>query len=363
MEESVMNRRAHMVLAINPGSTSTKIAVYKDEEPLFTESVAHSAQELAGFTHITDQLDMRRAVVERVLVDHGIDIHSLSAVACRGGRLKPLPSGTYLVNERMVHDAERGVQGEHASNLACIIGYDIAKRAGVEAYIVDPVSVDELDDVARLCGVKEIKRNSLSHALNMKAVARRAAADVGLEYGAARVIVAHIGGGGSVSAHADGRMIEINNCDKEGPFSAERAGAIPSLDLVELCFSGRYTKDEVMRMLVGGGGLMSHLGTKDAREVERRIDEGDRYAEMVYEAMAYGFAKAIGSMAAVLGGRVDVVAITGGMAHSARLTQWIAERVGFIAPVKVYPGEDELRALVEGVLRVLRNQELPAIYE
>lgn len=358
-----MHCRAHTILAINPGSTSTKVAVYCDDQLVFAESLSHSSEELAGFAHIVDQLDMRRAVVEKSLREHGVDVNSLSAVACRGGRLKPLASGTYVVNERMLHDAERGVQGEHASNLACLIGHSIARQAGVEAYIVDPVSVDELDDVARICGVRELQRNSLSHALNMKAVARRAAADIGKAYDEAGIIVAHIGGGGSVSAHSRGRMIEINNCDKEGPFSAERAGAIPSLDLVDLCFSGRYTRDEVMKMLVGGGGLMSHLDTKDGREVERRIDAGDRHAELVYSAMIYGFAKAIGSMAAVLCGEVDVIAITGGMARSARLAEGIIRRTGFVAPVKVYPGEDELEALASGVLRVLRNEELPAIYE
>ncbi|OPZ64880.1 MAG: Butyrate kinase 2 [Firmicutes bacterium ADurb.Bin506] len=358
-----MHCGAYTILAINPGSTSTKLAVYRDDELVFSESVSHSEEDLSGYAHIVDQLDMRRAVVERALAEHGVDIHSLSAVACRGGRLKPLASGTYLVNERMLHDAERGVQGEHASNLACLIGYGIARQAGIEAYIVDPVSVDELDDVARICGVREIQRNSLSHALNMKAVARRAARDIGKSYDEARIIVAHIGGGGSLSAHAGGRMIEINNCDKEGPFSAERAGAIPSLDLVDLCFSGRYTRDEVVRMLVGGGGLMSHLGTKDGREVERRIDAGDRQAELVYSATIYGFSKAIGSMAAVLCGKVDVVAVTGGMARSRRLTDGIAARTSFIAPMRVYPGEDELEALALGVLRVLRNEELPAIYE
>lgn len=358
-----MHDQPHRILVINPGSTSTKVAVYQGDQLLFAESHSHSSDQLSGFDRLIDQLEMRRAVVWEDLRKHDIDISSLSAVACRGGRLKPLASGTYLVNQRMLDDARRGLQGDHASNLACIIGYDIAQEAGVKAYVVDPVSVDELDDVARICGLREIQRNSLSHALNMKAVARRAAADLGRSYDQCRIIVAHVGGGGSVSAHANGRMIDINNCDKEGPFTAERAGAIPSLDLVDLCFSGRYSRDEVVNMLVGGGGLMSHLGTKDAQEIERRIDAGDRHAELVYDAMIYGFSKAVASMAAVLSGDVDVTAITGGMAHSHRVTEGITRRVGFIAPVCVYAGEDELDSLALGVLRVLRNEEMPRIYE
>lgn len=358
-----MHRQAYRILVINPGSTSTKVAVYQDDELLFADSYSHSAEELAGFEHINDQIEMRRAVVERALREHDIDILSLSAVACRGGRLKPMASGTYLVNERMLNDARRGLQGEHASNLACLIGYDISRQAGVEAFVVDPVSVDELDDVARISGLRQIQRNSLSHALNMKAVARRAAADLEGSYERCRMIVAHVGGGGSVSAHADGRMIDLINCDKEGPFTAERAGGIPTLDLVSLCFSGQYSHGEVIRMLVGGGGLMSHLGTKDVREVERRIDAGDSHAKLVHDALIYGFSKGIAEMAAALSGDVDVIAVTGGMAHSDRLIHGLAERVGFIAPIKVYPGEHEMEALALGVLRVLRNEEMPRIYE
>ncbi len=358
-----MHRQAYRILVINPGSTSTKVAVYQDDALLFADSYSHSAEELAGFEHINDQIDMRRVAVEQALCEHDIDISSLSAVACRGGRLKPMASGTYLVNERMLNDARRGLQGEHASNLACLIGYDISRQAGVEAFVVDPVSVDELDDIARISGLRQIQRNSLSHALNMKAVARKAATDLGRSYEQCRVIVAHVGGGGSISAHAGGRMIDVINCDKEGPFTAERAGGIPALDLVSLCFSGQYSHSEVIRMLVGGGGLMSHLGTKDVREVERRIDAGDSHAELVYEALIYGFSKAIAAMAAALSGDVDVIAVTGGMARSDRLVHGIVERAGFVAPIRVYPGEHEMEALALGVLRVLRNEEMPRVYE
>lgn len=351
------------ILVINPGSTSTKVAVYRNEAPLFVESCSHQPEELGRSPRVMDQFDIRRRVVDTALSGRGFDMKTLSAVACRGGRLKPLASGTYLVNDRMINDARRGLQGEHASNLACVIGDGIARPLGIEAYVVDPVSVDELDDVARLSGVRHIPRNSLSHALNMKAIARKAAEDLGKPYPEARLVVAHIGGGGSVSVHVDGRMVDLFNSDKEGAFAAERAGCVPSLDLVDLCFSGRFTKDEVVRQLVGQGGLMSHLGTKDAREVERRIAEGDRHAALVFQAMAYQFAKAIGALAASVGGRLNGIAITGGMAHSESLVSMIRERVDFLAPVRVYPGENELESLAAGVLRVLRNQEAPKVYE
>lgn len=351
------------ILVINPGSTSTKVAVYLDETPVFSESYSHSAQELSRFKRVIDQLEWRRQFVYKALEDHGFELEKLSAVACRGGRLKPLASGTYLVNDRMLNDSRRGLQGEHASNLACIIGDEIARRVGVPAFIVDPVSVDELDDIARITGVREIQRNSLSHALNMKAMARRAAKTLGMSYKDARLIVAHMGGGGSVSAHVDGRMVDLYNCDKEGPFVAERAGGLPTLDLVNLCYSGRYSKEEVLRMLVGGGGLMSHLNTRDIREIEARIDSGDKHAEFVLRAMAYGFAKAIASLSATLEGKVDAIVITGGMAYSSRLVDWIKSRVSFIADVLVFPGENELEALALGALRVLRNEEPAKIYE
>lgn len=357
-----MNDR-HLILVINPGSTSTKVAVYQDESPVFAESFNHDPKELAGCAHIFDQLELRRQVVLEALAAQQIGLSSLSAVACRGGRLRPLASGTYLVNDRMLNDSRRGVQGEHASNLACVIGDEIARSAGVQAYIVDPVSVDEFEDVARLTGVRHIQRVSLSHALNMKAVARRASADIGKPYPQTRLIVVHIGGGGSVSLHLGGKMVDLFNCDKEGPFSAERAGSVPSLELVDLCFSGRFTKDEIVRQLVGGGGLMSHLGTKDARELEKRVAAGDRHAVLVLNAMAYQYAKAVGALAAAAGGQIDVIAVTGGMAHFGRLVDLIGERVGFIAPVRAYPGENELEALAAGVLRVLRNEEAPRVYE
>jgi len=358
-----MERKDELILVINPGSTSTKVGVFEAERMTYSESFEHKASELAAFHHITDQLGLRKAAVEEALLKSGTDRGSLAAVACRGGRFKPMASGTYAVNDRMIEDAKACLQGEHASNLACMIGREIADELGIKAYVTDPVSVDELDDVARVAGIKEIRRNSLSHALNMKAMARRPADELGKKYEDCRMVVAHMGGGGSVSAHAGGLMVDLNNCDKEGPFTAERAGGLPTLDLVALCYSGRYTHGQMIKKLVGGAGLMSHLGTKDAREVERRIESGDKEAELVFRAMAYQVAKAIGGMSAVLSGKVDVIVITGGMARSKRLLDEISSRVSFIAPVRAYPGEDELEALAMGTLRVLRGEEEPKEYE
>lgn len=356
-------KRDFQILVINPGSTSTKVAVFRNSDCLFSCSYSHSSQELAGYSKVLDQYERRKRLVLKALDEWQVKLDSIDAIAARGGRLKPIPSGTYLVNERMMQDARRGVQGDHASNLACLIGKDLAAPLGIPVFVVDPVAVDELDDIARVSGIKEVQRTSLSHALNMKAIARKAAARLGKAYSDARLIVAHMGGGGSVSAHVGGRMIDLYNSDKEGAFTAERAGGIPTLELVDMCFSGRYTRDEIVKKLVGGGGLASYLGTKDAREVERRVESGDDEARLIFEAMAYQFAKSIGALATVLKGRVDAVVLTGGMAHSRMLVDWITERVSFIAPVIVFPGEIEMEALALGVLRVLTGEEMPKVYE
>lgn len=351
------------ILVINPGSTSTKVAVYTNSRQLFAESCNHPPEDLQPFRHVNEQLPLRRKCVQTALAAHGYDLDRLSAIAARGGRLRPIASGTYLVNQRMMDDARNGFQGEHASNLACLIAHELAGPLGIPCYVVDPVSVDELDALARFCGITEIQRTSLSHALNMKAVARRAAAELGKAYADARLIVAHLGGGGSVSAHLGGRMVDLFNSDKEGPFVAERAGALPTLELVDLCFSGRFTREEVIRKLVGGGGLASHLGTKDLREVERRLEAGDGQAAVVFGALCYQVAKAISALGATLEGRVDAVVLTGGMVASRRLVEEISRRVSFLAPVRIYPGEFELDALALGVLRVLTDEEVPKVYE
>ncbi|MBC7194519.1 MAG: butyrate kinase, partial [Caldisericia bacterium] len=288
----------------------------------------------------------------------------ISCIVGRGGLIKPVESGTYIINEKMIEDLKEAKRGEHASNLGAIIAYEIAKELKIPAYIVDPVVVDEMDDVARISGLKGIERKSIFHALNQKAVARRAAKDLGKKYEDVNLIVVHLGGGISVGAHRKGRVVDVNNAlNGDGPFAPERAGGLPTQDLVDLCFSGKYTFDEMKKKLAGEGGLVSHLGTNDAREVEKRIENGDSYARLVYEAMAYQVSRTIGEMAAVLKGEIDAIVITGGIAYSKMLVDWIRERVSFLGKILVYPGEDEMEALALGALRVLRKEEEPKIYE
>ena len=326
---------------------------------MLVRNLRHSEVELAPFRGrpVLEQAEFRREAVERELVAAGEDPCGFHAVAGRGGLLGPLRSGTYRVNQAMLDDLKEARRGEHASNLGAVLARAMAARAGVEAYIVDPVSVEEWPERARLSGLALIERQCLSHALNTKAVAKRYAREVGRSYQQLRLIVAHLGSGISISAHQGGRMIDVADGVNEGPFSAERPGKLPAIELMHLCFSGRYTHREMETLLWRGSGFYSYLGTKDLAEVERRIDSGDARASLVFDAMAYQIAKEIGAMATVLLGRVDALLITGGMAHSARLVAAVQAAVGWIAPVVVYPGEHELQALAEGVLRVLYGEE------
>lgn len=348
------------ILVVNPGSTSTKLSIYEDRTAGVTETISHDAPTIAQFASLMDQLPMRLAIVKDFLVRHNVATDSLSAVACRGGLPQPLPSGTYRVNEAMVDDLQHPAMGAHASNLGACIGFALSRESGVPAFIVDPVVVDELDPLARLSGLKGLDRVSIFHALNQKAVARQAAADLGKTYEEANLIVVHLGGGISVGAHHLGRVIDVNNAlNGDGPFAPERAGSLPAVGLVKLCFSGTYSQSEIMKLLAGKGGLVSHLGTNDARAVEKMIDEGDKHALLVYTAMAYTTAKTIGEMATVLKGDVDAIVMTGSMARSRFLVDEITKRVQFIAPIRIYPGEDEMKALALGVLRVL-DGSMPA---
>lgn len=347
------------VLVINPGSTSTKIAVYLDDRAEMSETLRHSAEEMAPFRGrpVLDQIEWRAGVIEAALSRAGVAGDTFDAVAGRGGLLPPLASGTYLVGDRMLEELRLARRGEHASNLGACLAQAIAARAGVAAYVVDPVSVDEWEPVARVSGCALIDRECLWHALNSKAVAKRYARERGVAYESLRLVVAHVGGGASVSVHRGGLGVDVLNPREEGPFSMDRAGGVPVLKLAGLCFSGQYRLADIERMLFAEGGVYSHLGTKDLVEVERRIVAGDERARLVFEAMAYQIAKAIGAMATVLQGEVDAVLLTGGMAYSSRLVEMIRESVGWIAPVVVFPGEDEMQALAEGVLRVLRGEE------
>lgn len=349
----------HWILAVNPGSTSTKLAVFEDDSLYASETLRHNPQELAPV--IVDQLEYRTALVSQWLASTCVE-GKLSAVVGRGGMLKPIPGGTYLVNQRMQEDLRQGVNGQHASNLGGLIAHTLASRLGLPAFIVDPVSVDEFIPEARISGIPEIQRRSRSHALNIRAVARRAARDLGHQLEDTNLIVAHLGGGISVAPLERGRMLDVNDANEMGPFSPERSGGLPTGDLIQLAYSGKYTQEELLNKILRGSGLLGYLGTNDGVVVGERIKAGDAKAELIGRAMAYQIAKEIGAMAAVLRGEVRAIIITGGLAHYSQLTGWIKEYVRFIAPVLIYPGEDELRALALGCLRVLRGEEEPREY-
>jgi butyrate kinase len=360
----------HRVLVINPGSTSTKVAVYEDEQPSFVETLCHSSQEVSAFSHVLDQYDFRLEAVLDLLQSRKVPLASLSAVVGRGGILRPIPSGTYVVDENMVAElGQRDKERKHASNLGALLAYEIANRVGIPAFIVDPVCVDEFDDLARVSGLPEIERKSLSHALNLKAVARRAAGELGKPCTELSLVVVHLGGGISVTAHRRGCMVDVNQAlDGTGPFAPERAGGLPVGDVVRMCYGVPpyegldLTYEQMFRKLAGEGGLVAHLGTNSAVEVERRIEAGDTHAKLIYEAMAYQIAKEIGAMATVLKGEVEAIVITGGVARSTVLLDWIEERVAWIAPLLIYPGEDEMLALAEGALCVLWGEEAARVY-
>ena len=357
------------VLVINPGSTSTKVAVYDKgtdgvEQPIFVKSLRHSAQEIAQYAHIADQYSFRRDAVLQLLAQENIPVKSLEAAVGRGGILRPIPSGTYRVNETMITEMKTPSEREHASNLGCIIANEIAQQADAPAFIVDPVSVDEFEPIARISGMPEIERRSLSHALNLKATCRRAAQDLGKQYADINLIGVHMGGGITVSAHRKGRMIDVNQAlDGTGPFSPERAGGLPIGDVMRMCYSVppyehiQLTYPEMFKKLVGQGGMVAHLGTNNGTEVIKRIKAGDEHARLILEAMAYQIAKEIGLMATVLKGDVDAIFLTGGLAYNSLFNDWIIERTAWIAPVFVYPGEDEMLALAQGVWRVLDGEE------
>jgi butyrate kinase len=347
-----------MQLIINPGSTSTKIAVFIDDECKISETLRHSNEELAEFAKVIDQFDFRKKLILNSLQKHGMDINELDAVVGRGGLLRPIQGGTYLISKEMLADLKKEARGSHASNLGGLIAHSIASELKIPSFIVDPVCVDEMEPVARISGMPENPRESLFHALNQKAIARKAAADMGKSYQAINLIVVHLGGGISVGAHYKGRVIDVNNAiPGDGPFSPERSGGVPTGKLVEMCFNEKHTKSEITAKLMGKGGLVAYLGTNDAKKVEKLIKDGNKEAELIYRAMAYQVAKEIGACSAVLSGQVDAVVITGGIAYSNLLVGWITERVKFIAPVMIYPGEDEMEALAAGGLRVLAGKE------
>lgn len=346
------------LLIINPGSTSTKIGIYQDEKEVFVETLRHSSEEIGKYETIYSQLQFRKNIILDILRENNFDINSLDAVVGRGGMLKPMESGTYRVNEKMLEDLKNGVQGQHASNLGGILASEIGNELRIPSFIVDPVVVDELESVARVSGIPELPRQSKFHALNQKAVAKRFAKENGKKYEDLNLIVVHMGGGVSVGAHKNGRTIDVNNAlDGEGPFSPERAGTVPVGSLIKMCYSGDYTEKEVYSKVVGRGGYVAYLDTNDARDVIKLEEEGDEEAKLYFDAFIYQVAKSVGEMSTVLCGKVDSIILTGGIAYSNKVVENIKSRVGFIAPITVYPGEDELLALAEGAIRVLTGEE------
>ncbi|NLK93868.1 MAG: butyrate kinase [Clostridiales bacterium] len=354
---------AYKILIINPGSTSTKIGVYEDEKELFEETLRHPNEEIEKYATIFDQRQFRKDVILNVLKEKNFDINSLDVVVGRGGMLKPIPGGTYAVTDELIEDLKVGVQGQHASNLGGILAKEIGDELKVPSFIVDPVVVDELDDVARYSGMPEIPRVSKFHALNQKAVAKRYGKESGKGYENLNLIVVHMGGGVSVGAHKHGKVVDVNNAlDGDGAFSPERAGGVPAGDLVKLCFSGKYTEKEVFSKLVGKGGLVAYANTNDMRDVLKLMEEGDKNAQNVFDAFIYQVSKDIGAMATVLEGKVDKIILTGGIAYSPVVDEAIKKRVGWIADFVIYGGEDELLALAQGAIRVLNGEEKAKVY-
>lgn len=348
------------ILVVNPGSTSTKIAVFSGDRPQLTETLKHSAEELKQHKNIWDQFDFRyRTILDWLKMN---EQKEFQAVISLGGLLRSVEGGIYEVNEKMLNDARANLQGEHASNLGCALAHKLAIEFQTKAYIVDPVSVDEFEPLARYSGHPRIERRSLSHALSLHEAARNAAERLSLDYNNSTFVIAHMGGGISVAPIKNGKIIDVNDASSDGPFSPERTGGLPLQPFITIAFSGEYTEQQLRKLVMGNGGLVAYLGTNSAEEVEKRIDNGDSKALEVFQAMAYQIAKEIGAMSTVLLGKVDAIVLTGGLAKSELLTSWIKERVSFIADVLIFPGDDEMKALAKAALRILKGTEKTKIY-
>jgi len=352
----------HKILVINPGSTSTKVALFENENSVYEENISHSNDELKHFATLWDQFDFRKNAILNFLKKNDIPIFSLSAIAGRGGLIRSIPGGTYSINNKMIADAKAGLQGVHAANLACAIAKSIADSAGISAYVVDPISVDEFEPLARYSGHPLIERRALSHTLNIHAAGRMAAEKLNVDYLNSKFIIAHLGGGISICPLKNGRIVDVNDASSSGPFSPERTGDLPLQQFIKLCFSGEYDQNQIKKIVMGEGGLVAYLKTTDAAEVEERIKRKDLQAEKIYQAMAYQIAKEIGAMTTVLNGDVRAIVISGGLAKSQMLMNWITKRVKFIAEVLVMGGEFEMEALANGVLRILLGTEEAKTY-
>jgi butyrate kinase len=353
----------HHILAINVGSTSTKVAFYRDSERLVQESITYSAVDLSRYEGLGDQLPLRAEGLRKFIEKNAIDMSKVDLVISRGGLGKPGPAGAYSIDERMCDDLMQGRYGKHPSALGPAMALGLTRQYGMPAVVIDPPSTDEFQPLARVSGLPEIERKSAFHALNQKAAARKAARQMNKRYEDVNFVVAHLGGGITIGAHEKGIVIDCTHGLNEGPFTPERAGALPTQDLLDLAQSERVSPKDLSKKLVGQGGLAAYLGTSNAVEVEAAIRKGDAKTERIYQAMAYQIAKDIGAMAAVLGGKVDGVVLTGGLAHSEMLTGWIRQRTEFIASVFIFPGEDEMEAMAEGSLRILRGEEKPREYQ
>ncbi|MEG0807802.1 MAG: butyrate kinase [Alistipes sp.] len=350
------------ILAINPGSTSTKVAIYHDERPILELTLQHTLEQVAAFANVDDQIDWRRELILDALNRNHFDLNTLAAIVGRGGLIKPIPGGVYEVNEAMKQDLHTAKM-KHACNFGGLLAADIAAMVGVKAYIADPPVVDEMDDVARLTGLPECTRRSVFHALNHKATARLHCKRTGTRYEETNLIVVHLGGGISVAAHKRGLIVDVNNAlNGDGPFAPDRAGSIPSNELINLCFSGRYTLEELMKIVSSKGGMVAYLGTNSMIQVFERIDAGDEQARKVVEAMCYNVAKQIGATAAALAGEVDAIVLTGGIAHCTQVVDYLRDHCAFIAPIAVYPGENELESLANNALMVLRGETTAKVY-
>lgn len=349
------------ILAVNPGSTSTKIAVFRNRQEMFREDIEHDPAFLDSHPDIEEQFPFRRDMVLACLEAHSYQVEQLSAVVGRGGLLPPVKAGGYTVNQAMKDRILKGPISPHASNMGALIADAVAAPLGIPAYIYDAVSSDEFMEISRITGIPEVVRQSFCHVLNSKAMARKAAEEAGKSYEEMNFLVAHMGGGISFSAHRHGKIVDALS-DDGGAFSPQRSGSVPIIYIVDMCYSGKYTKAELMRKIRGDGGLKAYLGTYDCREIEKMIRQGNEKAELLYEAQAYQVAKGIGQLAPALKGNVDAIILTGGMAHSKMLTDWITDYIDFLGPVRIMPGEMELEALAYGALRILQGQEKANIY-
>lgn len=350
------------ILVINPGGTSTKISVFEDEQEVLKTNITHTQDELKNFSNVFEQFGYRKNLIFKTLSENQFPIESFDCIVGRGGLMKAIEGGTYSVNDKMIEDMKNAINGEHPSNLGSVIAKDIGDQLGVPSFVVDPVSVDEFDDVSRVTGISDIEKASWMHALNQKAVCRKTAEEMGGKYNDYNFIVAHLGSGISIAAHKKGRMIDGSGGRSDGPFSPERSGGLPTYALIQLCYSGKYTYKEMVNKVSNIGGMYDYLGTKDLVEVENRVSNGDDKAKLILNAFIYKVAKEIAMYGASLYGEVDKIILTGGISHSKLITEEIIKRVSYLAPVKIIPGEMEMEALALGALRVLNNIEKAKIY-